>query len=283
MPKTTITLLQKGAQKLKILGLSPEEAEVEARILLAEALKIKPLEIYVYDKPLTEAQISLFERYLEERLCGKPLAYVLGEVEFFGRRFAVSPGVLIPRPETEILVETVLQLLPDEPFRLCELGVGSGVISLTLALERPAYCLVAIEKSTRALEVARQNRCRWGLEARVHLVRGDWLSPLKKGPFFRGIVSNPPYVAPEEWEDLPREVREYEPEEALFADEQGLFFIRRTLEEAPYYLEPRGFVFLEIGYNQAPRVKRLAESLGYEVSFERDLLGYRRVLVARVA
>lgn len=281
--KETLKLLHTGVQRLQILGLSLEEAEVEARLLLAEVLGCKPLEIYVYERPPTEDEIALFERLLKARLSGRPLAYVLGEVEFFGRRFVVSPGVLIPRPETEILVETVLQYLPDGPFWLCELGIGSGVISISLALEHPGFRVVGVEKSARALNVAVNNRRRWGLEARLHLIRGDWLSPLKPGSRFKAIVSNPPYVAPEEWADLPQEVREYEPREALLAEESGLFFIRKTLEEAPSYLLPLGYVFLEIGYNQAPRVKRLAENLGYEVSFHRDLLGYKRVLVARLA
>ncbi len=275
------SLLQKNISLLQDKGLKKEEAENEIRLILAHLLKIPPLKVYFYEDELTEATIRRFQEILEARLRGIPLAYLLGEVEFFGHRFFISPGVLIPRPETEILVETVLETLTCRPARLCELGVGSGVISLTLALECPDFHLFGVEISSTALEVACKNRKHWNLEEKVFFIQGDWLEPFKRGPLFEAIVSNPPYIAPEEWSELPPEVRDYEPKEALLAQEQGLAFIRRTLEQAPAYLRPGGYVFLEIGYNQASLVASVARGLGYRISFKRDFLGFKRVLIAR--
>ncbi len=275
------SLLQKNIPLLQERGLKKEEAENEIRLILAHLLKIPPLRIYLYEEELPKDIVRRFQKILEGRLKGIPLAYLLGEVEFFGHRFFVSPGVLIPRPETEILVEAVLETLPCGPARLCELGVGSGVISLTLALECPDFCVFGVESSSAALKVACKNRRYWNLEEKVFFIQGDWLAPLRKGPFFEAIVSNPPYIAPEEWPELPPEVRDHEPKGALLAEEHGLAFIRRTLEQAPDYLRPGGYVFLEIGYNQASLVASMAKGLGYRITFKRDFLGFKRVLVAR--
>ncbi len=275
------SLLQKNIPLLQERGLKKEEAENEIRLILAHLLKIPPLKVYFYEGELPEDTVKRFQDILENRLKGIPLAYLLGETEFFGYRFFISSGALIPRPETEILVEAVLETLTCRPAHLCELGVGSGVISLTLALECPDFRLFGVELSPAALEVACKNRRYWHLEERVLFIRGNWLEPFKKGPFFEAIVSNPPYIAPEEWPELPSEVRDYEPKEALLAEENGLAFIRRTLEQAPDYLCPGGYVFLEIGYNQATLVSSLAKELGYQISFKRDFLGFKRVLVAK--
>jgi len=275
------SLLQKNIPLLQERGLKKEEAENEIRLILAHLLKIPPLRVYFYEEELPKDIVRRFQEILEGRLKGVPLAYLLGEVEFFGYRFFVSPGVLIPRPETEILVEAVLETLPCRPARLVELGVGSGVISLTLALECPDFRVFGVESSSAALKVACKNRKYWDLEEKVFFIQGDWLEPLRKGPFFEAIVSNPPYIAPEEWSELPPEVKDHEPKEALLAEEHGLAFIRRTLEQAPDYLRPGGYVFLEIGYNQTSLVASVAKGLDYRITFKRDFLGFKRVLVAR--
>ncbi len=275
------TFLKKAQKDLENIGLTQEEARHEACLLVASVLRLKPLEVYVYPKPLRPLQRQRLWSLLEERLSGRPLAYVLGEVEFFGRPFYVAPGVLIPRPETEILVETVLRYLPKGHVILLELGVGSGIISLTLALEHPEIYVIGVEKSPQALKVAQKNRKRLGLEKRVHFVQGNWLTPFRPKPHFWALVSNPPYIAAEEWEHLDKEVRQYEPQEALLAGEKGLDFIKETLTKAPAYLLPKGFVFLEIGYRQAAAVKEIAQALAYNTHFQQDLSGHQRVLVAQ--
>ena len=272
-------LIQEAKNYLEARGFEAEEAEREVLLILAHLLACKPLEVYFVPEERLKAQERRFWTLLERRAQGVPLGYVLGEVEFYGRLFKVAPGVLIPRPETEILVEEALNLCKGDE-KILELGLGSGVISLTLSLERPGLKVVAVELSPEALEVAKENRRRYRLEHRVHFVRGDWFSPLRLGANFALIVSNPPYVAQKEWPALPREVRAYEPRLALLGGEDGLFFIKETLTYAPRYLSPSGKVLLEIGYQQAEAVARLAEELGYRFYFRRDYLGHCRVLVA---
>ncbi len=275
----TRDLLALGERLLCQGGLSAEEARREALLALAHLLGKRLPEVYLQPEVPEETRRQ-FLRMMEERARGVPLAYILGEVEFFGRPFLVSPGVLIPRPETEILIESVLEHVGNRAEPVLELGVGSGCVSLTLALEAAKLRVFGVEKSAAALEVALKNRRRLGLEGKVFFFRGDWLEAVKPRPYFRALVSNPPYVAPEEWASLAPEVREHEPREALLGGRDGLSFIRRTLEEAPRFLRPGGLVFLEIGYRQREKVEELARSLGYDCSFARDLLGHDRVLVA---
>ncbi len=277
----TRDLLAWGSKRLGQAGLPEDEAQREALLALAHLVQKRPPEVYLLSQ-VPEEIATRFREIIENRAQGRPLAYLLGEVEFFGRPFWVSPAVLIPRPETEILVESVLEFLGGQTGLVLELGVGSGCVSLTLALEAPKIKILGIEKSAQALQMALKNRRRWGLEERVFFLQGDWLRPLKPKPAFIAIVSNPPYVSREEFLSLPLEVREHEPQEALLAEEEGLFFIRQTLEKAPCFLRPNGAVFLEIGYRQRERVEELAIKLGYRCLFKRDLLGYDRVLVAQL-
>ncbi len=271
-------LLSKAQEFLISYGLSESEAEHEARLILAHLLKCAPLEVYF--RSLGEEQVSRFWSLVKERAKGVPLAYLLGEVEFYGYTFQIKPGVLIPRPETEILVEETLKLAPFRG-KVLELGLGSGCISLTLALERPDLLLFGVEISPEALAVAMENRKRYHLEERVLWVRGDWFGPFKPAPFFDMIVSNPPYVSVSEWQKLSKEVREFEPPLALVGGEEGLDFLADTLEKAPFYLKPRGFLLLEIGYRQADKIAELALRRGYEFYFVSDLSGIKRVFVGK--
>ncbi len=275
-------ILQQAREFLLARGFGKEEAEREILLIFSHLLGCRPLEVYFVPEKELEAVEGDFWSLLKRRARGIPLAYVLGKIEFYGRTFKVGPGVLIPRPETEILVEVVLRLFKEEA-RLLELGVGSGCVSLTLALENPLLKIFGVEKSLRALGYACLNRKKLGLADRVYLIGGDWFSPIKEKPLFQAVISNPPYIAPEEWEELSPEVKYHEPPEALLAEEEGLFYITKTLEEAPKFLFPGGLVILEIGFNQKERVASLAQSLGYQYRFEKDLLGYERVLVAQKA
>ncbi len=275
---TVAEALSLGREVLGKAGLDPRTAEQETRLILAHILGIGPLDLFLY----LERKIpgKEFERLLRERASGKPLAYVLGEVEFYGRRFEIVPGVLIPRPETEILVETVLQT-PLPPGPLLELGVGSGVVIITCLQELEDRWALGIDVSTLALRLTRRNALRYGIKDRLHLCQGDWLSPLRPSPCWAAIISNPPYVSEREKEYLSWEILRYEPPEALFAGPDGLEYIRRTIEEAPDYLLPEGFLFLEIGYGQKDPVERLCQERGLEVNFRKDLAGIDRVAVIR--
>jgi len=279
MPKKVQELLKYALKFLLSKGFSSREASWEARLILSHLLYCKPLEIYLHDD-FDESLIDKFYEILESRGEGVPLAHLLGEIEFYGYSFKVSPSVLIPRPETEILVEEALKKIPPQG-RVLELGVGSGCVSLSLALERPDIKIVGIEISSEALEVAEHNRRHYRLQRRVFWVLGDWFSPLKKLPSFDLIVSNPPYVSRKEWENLSPEVRDFEPPLALIGGEEGLDFIYRTLEEAFFYLKPGGWLLLEIGFSQAEKVAQKAVQCGYDFHFVKDLSGIKRVLVAR--
>ena len=273
-------LLVQAQRILSEAGFSQDEAYREARYILSYLLGVRPLEVYLVET-VSPSLAQSFLDLIKKRAQGVPTAYLLGEVEFFGRPFKVGPGVLVPRPETEILVEVVLRIFKGEA-RLLELGVGSGCISLTLALENPLLKIFGVEKSLKALSYARLNRKKLGLEDRVYLIVGDWFGPIKEKPLFQAVISNPPYIAPEEWKGLSPEVKHHEPPEALLAEEEGLFYIAKTLREAPKFLVPRGLVILEIGFAQRDRVASLARKWGYRYHFEKDLLGYERVLVAQI-
>jgi len=268
--------LREGKALLEAAGWSAEEALREVRMILGHILGVRPLDVYLsLEREIPEER---FRKALAKRMRGVPLAYILGQVEFYGRVFRVEPGALIPRPETEVLVETVLaEDLPPGP--LLELGVGSGVVLLTLLAEDLSRWGVGVDVSPLALRLTRRNAEDLGLAERTFLVRGDWLSPLAPRRRFAALVTNPPYVAEEEWAELPAEVRDHEPREALWGGPEGLVFIRRTIVEGPPFLRPGGKIFLEIGYNQKDRVRELCEERGFAVRFVPDLSGTFRVAV----
>ncbi len=271
-------LLRKIRSAFKKAGIAQEEAEY----LLAHILGISRAEVHLKAREHLPAELlPTLEMALKRRLSREPLAYIFGEVEFYGRPFRVGPGVLIPRPETELLVETVIGLCPGkEPF-LLDLGTGSGVIGITLALERQAL-VVAIDKSLVALSYAQDNLLRYRLKNRVFLVASDWCQALRPQRVFQVVVSNPPYVGPEEWPHLAPEIKDFEPQEALVAREGGLSAIKKVIACAWKHLAPGGFLVCEIGARQADKVLALAQQAGLlEGRIIPDLAGNPRILVAR--
>ena len=224
-------------------------------------------------RPEAEFPATKGEALLAGRLAGKPLAYVLGRREFWGREFTVGPGVLVPRQDTETLVEAVLGLDLPSDARVLEVGVGSGCVAATLALERPLWRVAGTELSPVALGYARENAERLG--GRVELREGDLLAPFA-GERFDLVVSNPPYISPEE--EIAREVRVFEPEQALFAEEGGLAFYRRLAEEA-HAFAPR--LLVEVGWKQAGAVGTLLAARGWrDGRTHLDLSGIERVVGA---
>lgn len=251
----------------------PVSARSSALIILSYFLKTSPLNVFLH--PEDEVPEAELKRILEERLTLKPLPYILKEAYFYGRAFYVEEGVLIPRPETETLISAFLDTGIQEGFIL-ELGCGSGIISITLLLECPKLKAFAVDISKKATEVTKKNAYIHRVSDRLFLMRGDWFTPLKKAPFFKAILSNPPYISLEEWGTLDKEVRDFEPKEALVAGPSGTEFQKKLLEVAPSYLQEGGFLIFEMGYNQASTIIKLVNEYGYEFKFYKDLLNIER-------
>ena len=221
-----------------------------------------------------------FEALVARRLAGVPMQYITGEAEFFGLPFAVASGVLIPRPETEHLVEEVIRLAAaiTEP-RIADIGTGSGAISVALAHSLPLARITATDLSPQALAIARQNAVRNSVEDRIEFFEGDLLAPLA-GQSFYIIASNPPYVPLLDRDSLSIEVRDHEPHSALFAGDDGLSIYRRLIPEARKSLVPGGWLVMEIGYGQQPAIEQLMLTNGWEeVHFIADYQGIPRVAV----
>ena len=228
------------------------------------------------DTILTDAQYSLFTELVDMRQSGAPVAYIVGKREFWSMDFLVTPDTLIPRPDTETIVEQALKHIPDEEsVTIADLGTGSGAIALAIAYERPNARVIASDASSLAIEVARVNEERLGL-GNVELRTGHWLKALE-GAICDVIVSNPPYVPANDPHLEEGDVR-YEPVSALISGEDGLDAIREIIKESLTHLKPGGWLLLEHGYDQGESVRELMSSAGYsEVTTIDDLSGTERV------
>lgn len=252
----------------------------EARQLLRQLLNCTTAHLLAWSERGLEAeQWQAFVDQVRRRAAGEPLAYLLGECEFYGRPFAVSPAVLIPRHDTELLVELALERLPSHtPARVLDLGCGSGVLAVTLALERPQAQVVALDASLAALEVAQGNAAR--LQAQVDFIHSDWFERVGRVSGEQGfalIVSNPPYIAADDPHLSQGDLR-FEPHRALAAGERGLDDLERIIGAAPHYLRPSGCLLLEHGHEQGAAVRDLLIAAGFrDVASWRDLGGNERV------
>ncbi len=254
---------------------------LDAELLLAHALSCDRVRLYLdFDKPLGAAELAAFRELVRRRVEGEPVAYLTGAKEFHGRRFRVDARVLVPRPETELLLEAALPALPEGGAAL-DLCTGSGALALTLALERPGARVTATDLSAEALEVAAANAAALG--AKVELLRGDLLGALPSPPpRFDVIVANPPYVPSGEWEGLPREVRR-EPRLALDGGPDGLRLLSRIAAEAPRFLRPGGLLVAEMHESHLEALPRLCREAGFaSAEARRDLAGLPRLVVARL-
>jgi release factor glutamine methyltransferase len=259
-----------------------ESARLDADLLVAHALGLKRIALYLdLDRPLIGSELSRIRQLVERRRAREPMAYILGEREFYGRAFEVNRDVLIPRPDTETLVECALTFLregaPEGP--LLDLCVGSGAVAVTLAAECPARSVVATDISQAALAVARRNTERHAVVERVSLREGDLLAALGLEERFACITVNPPYIPRAELAALAPDVRDFEPHLALDAGEDGLSFYRRLAQGAPAYLVPGGALMAEVGYDQAEQVAALWSEHGLrDVRCHKDLAGIARVV-----
>jgi release factor glutamine methyltransferase len=266
--------LSQGAKLLEDESIATPR--LTAEVLLAHALQRDRVWLYAHgSEELGEIGWIHFGRYLHERLAGKPTQYITGRQEFYGREFRVTPAVLIPRPETEHVVEAALAVLRPG-MTVVDVGCGSGAIAVTLALESQAR-VIGTDISFAALQVASDNAQRLG--ARVEFVNADLMAPLRSADV---IVSNPPYVPTTDRTLLQREVRDHEPSVALFAGETGLDIYRRLIADAPRILENGAHLILELGYNLAEPVRAMLGEGWSEVRLIPDLAGIPRVLAARL-
>jgi release factor glutamine methyltransferase len=284
----TIRALLAEAEGILAAGPHPDRARRDAEMLLLHVLREDTPDANLAwliahgDETVPATAAAVFRARFERRRSGAPIQYITGEAEFYGLRFQVNRDVLIPRPETELLVEKTVELAPvvRRP-RLLDVGTGSGAIAIALAHEWPDAVVTAVDISAAALEVARRNAMRTGFADRIRFLQGDLLEPVA-GERFDIVVSNPPYVPEKDRESLTVEVREYEPAQALFAGADGLDVLRRLIPAAFAVLAPGGIIAIEVGYGQKADVEKLLASTGFtEIEFTKDLQGIPRVASAR--
>ena len=261
------------------------DARLNAERLLSRALGLTRVQLYLqFENILSQTELDNFRESVKRRLNNEPLQYILGETEFMSLPFKLSPSVLIPRPDTEILVEQVLAYtLKDTETTILDIGTGSGNIAISLAYYRPKSQIVAVDISQEALDIAKENAGLNRVGGRIQFIRDDIFDSafiLKIGGNFDIIVSNPPYISETEFQSLPEEVRNYEPEIALRDGADGLTFHRRIAQVAYEMLNAGGKIFLEVGMGQWKAVKEILQQNGFQnVSVAKDLAGIDRVLV----
>ena len=268
---TTLGVLDWTTNRFTEAGIA--SARLEAQLLLAHVLKCTRTQLYMnFDKPLGEEELAAYRALIKRRLAGEPVAYLLGEQEFWGLPFFVDPAVLVPRPDTETVIEVVRSLRPDRSAacRILDLCTGSGAIAISLAKELPAARIVATEISEAAVAIARRNAERNGFAARVDIRLGDLWEPVA-GERFDVIASNPPYIASSVIETLQVEVKR-EPRLALDGGADGMAFYDRICAAARIHLEPDGALVVEHGFDQADAVRERFAAAGFErITLAHDL------------
>ncbi|MDO8954902.1 MAG: peptide chain release factor N(5)-glutamine methyltransferase [Gammaproteobacteria bacterium] len=260
---------------------SSDTAKLDAELLLAHALQQPRTYLYTWpEQSVNPEQIHAFLSLVDKRIAGQPIAYLLGNREFWSLSLEVNPKVLIPRPETELLVETALSLPLSEQAIIADLGTGSGAIALSLSVERPEWEIYATDYASAALEVAELNAKRLDLGT-IHFLQGSWCQALP-ALLFDAIISNPPYIDKEDPHLHEGDVR-FEPRSALVADNKGLSDLDCIIKQARGYLKPGGYLLLEHGYNQAQAVVEIFADYGYQaIENRKDLAGVERVSLARI-
>ncbi|MDQ1336393.1 MAG: Release factor glutamine methyltransferase [Thermodesulfobacteriota bacterium] len=281
-------LLKVSSDYLKDKGI--ENARLNAEVLLAHQLRLERVGLYLnFDQPLTETELSSYRFLIKRRIDHEPLQYITGTQEFWSLSFAVDRRVLIPRPETEIIVEQAIVLADsykgeDQPLKILDLGTGCGAIAIALAKELPDASVWATDISEEALGLARRNALKHGVRDRVSFWQGDLWEPLMEGAHrFDMIVSNPPYVSTEEYNELPLEVRDYEPRQALDGRDGGMYYLEKIVEGAHDFLNPDGWIILEMAPWQTQKTLDIIARTG-EYQQETRIKDYSRryrVVMAR--
>jgi release factor glutamine methyltransferase len=281
---TILSLIQWSETYLAERGI--ESPRLNAELLLARVLGMQRLDLYTrFDKPLIDDELARYKSLFLRRLKREPLQYILGYVDFYGRRFQVKPGVLIPRPETEHIIEATIDLLKEREIpsqRIIDIGTGSGCIAITLTAEIPTATVTAVDISDDAVYLAGVNAENYSVHDRINIRKLNILDPFVAIPdagTYDVIVSNPPYISYSEWEKLPDEIKVHEPKVALTDGGDGLAYIRRLSELAPDVLKKGGWLICEIGYDQFDSVEKIFTSAGlHEIRYWKDLNGIRRII-----
>lgn len=261
-----------------------ESPRMGAELLLSHCLNVPRLNLYLqYDKPLLSEELSLYKSMIKRRIAREPVAYITGSKGFWTLDLSVSKSVLVPRPDTECLVEAALEILkakPDTPLNVLDLGTGSGAIILSLASEMPINKYFAVDVSIEAIEIARQNAELNCPERDISFISSSWFDGLVENEMFDLIVSNPPYIPTDDILELEPEIKEYEPRLALDGDVDGLRCVRHIIEQAGNYLKPGGWLMIETGYDQKESVLEIAMGVGgyLHVEYIRDFAGNNRVV-----
>ncbi|MEM9825365.1 MAG: peptide chain release factor N(5)-glutamine methyltransferase [Planctomycetota bacterium] len=287
-PWTILRLLEWTTQFFKDRG-SPSP-RLDAEVLLAHARQCERIDLYAAFAEVPDDEVRVgFREMVRRRGAGMPVAYIVGHKEFYSLKFRVDESTLIPRPETEHLVIESLDRLKamretapeDRPLRILDLGTGSGAIAISIAKHAADVEITAVDISEPALEIAKWNAAKIGVQDRIEFLRGDLFEPLATGRRFDLIVSNPPYVSTTEYEALDAEVKDHEPKTALVADGEGTALIGKILKACDQLLEPGGSVLIELSPMIADRCLEMARAAGLsEVVLMKDLAGHQRVLGA---
>ncbi len=266
-----------------------DQPRLEAEVLLAHVRQTPRIQLYTsFHEEVDDLQRAAFREVVRERAAGKPVAYLVGHREFYSLEFRVTPDVLIPRPETELLVLVMLDVAQSRPAgspppRIADVGTGSGILAVCAARHLPGAQVLAIDCSRAALDVARENVQRHAADANVELVESDLFTAVPEERKFDIIVSNPPYVSQSEYEQLPRDVRDYEPQTALLAGTTGAEIVERLIGQAAERLAPRGWLAMEISPMIAELTRQhFANQPAFDApQFRKDLAGHVRVVYAQ--
>lgn len=271
-------------------GKGLEDALLSAQLLLAKVLGCSKVELYLrFDQLVEQTKRDEFRQLVKRASEGEPVAYLIGHKEFFSLDFEVNSSVLIPRPETELLVQWLIRKIRSEyadreqAIRILDIGTGSGCIAIALAKNlSKATEIIAVDKSQAALETAKKNAAKHAMADRISFRESDLFSGVGEEARFDFIVSNPPYVTEEDYGNLPKHIKEYEPRDALVAGEDGLTVIREIVSRGNNFLRSGGYLAMEIGYNQREAVAELLADNGYEeIIFELDAANIARIAIGR--
>lgn len=285
MGNTCLEILNQAVERLRSEGI--DKPRTNAELLLGAVINKNKVDLYLdKDQVLTSDESERFAHWIEERISHRPVQYIIGTVEFFGLEFKVDERVLIPRPETETLVEVVIeQLAHEEKPKIIDLGTGSGAIAISLAATLKSSFIYATDVSKEALEVAKENAIKNKVENQIEFFSGDLFGPLKNENLegqIDCVVSNPPYVSKEELETLPEEIKDYEPIVALQSEKDELFFHKKIIEDSLNFLNKGGFLALETAFGQAGKMADFIRQNGnyHNIKIIKDLSGIDRVAKA---